>query len=49
MRFAMFVLLLLTYTLNGCAQGPAPPPAPGQPAFRDPPGSRPAVGNRIFP
>jgi hypothetical protein len=49
MRFAMFVLLLLTYTLNGCASGNAPPPAKNQPTFRDQPGSRPALNSRIFP
>jgi hypothetical protein len=51
MRLAMIVLLLLPFALDGCTSSgnaPATPP-PNQPAFRDQPGSRPAVNSRIFP
>jgi hypothetical protein len=49
MRFALLVLLLLPFALDACASSDAPPPANNQPAFRDQPGSRPAVNSRIFP
>jgi hypothetical protein len=44
MRFALLVLLLLTYTLAGCASfssGNVPPPPAGHTTITDPPGSRP--------
>jgi hypothetical protein len=50
MRLAMIVLLLLSLALDGCASGNAPAtPPPNQPAFRNQPGSRPALNSRIFP
>ena len=47
MRRALLVLLLLTYTLNGCASfssGNVLLPPAGHTTITDPPGSRPTVG-----